>query len=261
MTTILTLTDETRPLFVEIGHHIARCLWETLGQKDPNYETEMWDQAESVYEHGTSILTELGILNEIGQSLYTFRVTPPDVRDHLGDLEPRTDYTFDQIIGNFLRFTSDYRGEISNEPDPFQVPGYLEQAMWAFVALGYATREPDGFQWTDKIRPIMVAEYLWSAEENKSYVTIDREKSQKLADRMWDTLPLWRRHCLARWIVGKSMIDIHVYLGRRWTGEGFRLRARDISKPENRIDMPSNFIPAVKILADRLIEVRKHHPF
>lgn len=158
------IRPDEQKLFVEVCYHIARRTWESIGKKDPTYEAEMWNSAESVYECGCAILEDFKIIESLGHGSYKFLVKVPDVRQHLEDRTPPTRRGLDEIIGNFLWFTSEYASEVSVEQEPFQMAGKLEQVMWAFVTCGYATREPDGFKWTTKVAPIMYAECLWFEE-------------------------------------------------------------------------------------------------
>ncbi len=255
--TIPDLTPDERDLFVELGYHIARVMWQTLGQSDPTFQTLMWDRAESVYEHGCLIMLELGVFALEDTSQYRFAMPLDEVRAHLRGLTPETRYGFDQIIGNFLWATAEYQGDVSTGKDPFEVPGFLHPAMWGFVKLGYATRAPGGFRWTDRIAPIMIAEYLWSGE-GESFDTLERQEADALAEAMWAALPLWRRHLLARRIMGKDAFDIQLYLFRRWDGTRFSLGE---SRKKKWRTLPQGYQKATQEIARRLVALRRSHPF
>lgn len=255
----MELSPEERKLFVEVGYHIARVMWQNLGQSDPTYQTKMWDGAESVYEHGCEIMHELGVFRCESPSCYRFAMPLEHVRTHLEEFHGEISYCLDRIVGKFLWATAGYQGDVSDQRAPFEVPGYLQQAMWAFVALGYARREPEGFVWTDKIAPIMIAEYLWSAD-GESHTTWRNREAEELAERIWRAIPVWRRHLLARWIAGKSELDLFVYLFRRWDGE--RLRLFEMLKGKKDGDtLPAGHQVAVREIAQRLVAVRRGHPF
>lgn len=251
----LDLSNDERELFIELGHHIARVMWQNLGKSDPTFQTEMYDRAESVYEHGCGIMHDLGVFHTDQSALYSFTMPLDDVRDHLRDLVPQTVYSFEEIIGNFL-WATDYQGDISTEKEPFDVPGYLQQAMWGFVKLGYAERKPNGFEWSERIAPIMIAEFFWS-EESESFQTLDKTEASALAEVMWDALPNWRRHVLARWIVGKSELDLFIYLFRRWDGKRYTLFDR---KKGEHVFLPHDFRAVAKEIARKLLEIRQSHP-
>ena len=252
----MALTHEEQELFVELGYHIARVMWQNLGRSDPTYQSVMHDKAESVYERGCLIMWDLGVFRSEKSSLYRFAMPLEEVRDHLRGASPGEIYSFEQIIGNFLWATAGYQGDVSDEKVPFEVPGYLQQAMWAFVKLGYATREPEGFLWSEKIAPIMIAEHLWS-REGESRRTLDRQRMEELTEQIWTAIPLWRRHLLARWIVGKTGNDVSFYIVRRWDGKTLRLFERP--KGEFIYYPPEVFDAAYEITA-RLIEIRRSHP-
>jgi len=253
----MRLAPEQRRLFVETGHHIARLMWQTLGNSDPSYRTVMFDKAMSVYEHGCSLLKDFGIVVPEGPHKWRFVMPLDQVREYLDKLQPGTAYTLEQMIGLFLSASIDRRGELSSEKGPFQVPGHLQQAMWAFVQLDYAKREPTGFQWTEKVRPMMVVEGLWS-HEGESLATLDKRQTLQLADEMWAALPLWRRHLLARWIVGKSELELFAYLFRRWNGARFTLFASHRGK--FRLP-PQGATDAAREILQRLLQIRQRHPF
>ena len=253
----VALTSEEQELFVELGHHIARVMWQNLGRSDPTYQAVMHDQAMSVYEHGCGIMSELGVFRAEESSLYRFAMPLEEVRDHLRGASPGAIYSFEQIIGNFLWATAGYQNDVSDEQAPFEVPGHLQQAMWAFVKLSYATREPQGFLWSDKIAPIMIAENLWSLE-GESFRTLKRQRKEDLTERIWAAIPPWRRHLLARWIVGKSGNDVSFFIMRRWDGKTLRFFEEE-PKDEFAYYPPEVFEAANEITA-RLIEIRKSHP-
>lgn len=255
----MELSPEERTLFVEIGHHIARVMWQNLGRSDLTYQTEMWDCAESVYEHGCAIMENLGVFRRESPSLYRFAMPLENVRTHLEGFHGDSFYDLDRIVGIFLWATAGYQGDVSDQRAPFDVPGHLQQAMWAFVAMEYARREPEGFVWTDKIAPIMIAECLWTAE-GESFSTLAVRDSEDLTERIWTAIPVWRRHLLARWIVGKSEAELMVHLFRRWDGKRFRLTERPKGKG-NWIHMPTGYDFAVRQIAERLVAIRRSHPF
>ena len=253
----MSLSAEERELFVEVGYHIARVMWQNLAESDPSFETEMWDQAESVYEHGCAIMQELGVFRAEGLSAYYFEMPLDDVRDHLSTVSPEISYSFDKIIGEFLWATG-YQGDLSPQHEPFEVPGYLQQAMWAFVKLQYATRVSDGFQWSDKIVPIMKAEGMWSEPTRQRPATVDKAQAVKLADRIWAAMPAWRRHLMARWVGGRGDADLYVYLFRRWDGTRLRL----FEMPEARLlPLPDGYKITTREIADRLVAIRRGHLF
>ena len=252
----MQLSSEERELLVEVGHHLARVMWQNLGGSDPTYQAVMWDGAESVYEHGCAILQELGVFRSEGPGNYRFALPLEEVRDHLRRVTPETAYGLDRIIGTFLWATAGYQGDVSDERTPFEVPGHLQQALWAFVKLGYATREPQGFQWSDRIAPIMIAESLWDSE-GRSLTTQMRRTAEELAERIWAAIPLWRRHLLARWIVGRQELDLAVYVFRRWDGERLRL----FELPKGKLTLPLGHRDALRGIAERLIALRRTHPF
>jgi hypothetical protein len=164
-----------------------------------------------------------------------------------------SDYTFERIIGIFIDATF---GDLTDERTPFEVPVYLQQAMWALVRLGYARREPNGFQWTDQIAPIMRAAYFWT-EDGESLTTLDKERAAQLTEAMWRAIPVWRRHYLARWIIGRSEMDLFIYLFRRWNGTRLSLFERKLGN----ITLPSGHIDAMREISSRLIAIRSSHPF
>ena len=255
------LGQDERKLFVEACYHIARRTWESIGGKDPTYSAEMWHASEMVFESGCAILSDFAIIEQVDQGSYKFVIKVADVRKHLENKEPPTRSALKEIIGNFLWFTSGYASEVSQEREPFQVSGILEQVMWAFVACGYATREPEGFKWAPKIAPIMFAECLWFEETGKSFSSHHRDEAADLANQMWKALPVWRRHYLARWIKGQTMLDLQTYLFQRWKNGRFLLRKPDLTKKENWVSLPGTYIEVTELIAKKLLEVRRRHPF
>lgn len=252
----MSLSADERDLFVEVGYHIARVMWQNLAESDPSFKAAMWDQAESVYEHGCGILQELGVFRADVDG-YRFEMPLDDVRDHLKTVSPEISYSFDKIIGYFLWATL-YQGDVSSEREPFEVPGYLQQAMWAFVKLHYATRVSGGFQWSDKMAPIMMAESLWSRQTGQSFATIDKAQALALADRIWAAMPGWRRRLLARWIGGRSEAELLAYLFRRWDGT----RLRFFERPDlGQIILPDGYRAATREIANRLVAIRRGHLF
>ena len=115
----MALTFEEQELFVELGYHIARVMWQNLGRSDPTYQAVMWDGAMSVYEHGCGIMEELGVFRSEEPSTYRFAMPLEEVRDHLRGASPGEIYSFEQIIGNFLWATAGYQGTFSSETSPW----------------------------------------------------------------------------------------------------------------------------------------------
>ncbi len=198
----LDLSQDERTLFVELGHHIARLMWQNLGQSDPTIQTQMYDRAESVYEQSCGTMHDLGVYTSSNAGSYRFVMPLDEVRGHLQSAGLYTTYPFKDIIGNFLSAV-ECQSDISTKRTPFGVPEHLQQAMWAFVQLDYATHEPKGFSWSDNIKPIMIAEFFWS-QDGESFQTRQEQADNTLAEDMWNALPKWRRHVLARSMKGKS---------------------------------------------------------
>ncbi|WP_419905009.1 hypothetical protein [Kiloniella sp.] len=253
----LKLTEDERTLFVETGYHIARVMWHCLGESDPTFKSEMWNNGQSIFEVGCDIMGELGVFDADKDPYYFFAMPLDNVREHLKSHIPISNYRLESIIGNFLSTTSHYREEISDEKATFEVQGGFQQAMWAFVQCGYATREANGFVWSDKIAPIMVAENLWDQEE-ESYTTENKKKTVDLTEQIWAAIPLWRRHLMARWIGHKSEMDVFLYLFRRWDGKRFHWFEKiQKNRTEN---LPTGYQQATREICQRLIEIRRSHP-
>ena len=252
----LDLSHDERALLVELGHHVARAMWQRLGASDPTFQAVMHDRAESVCEDGCALLQDLGVFHADRPSSYRFAMPLDHVRDHLRGLVPQTSYNLDQIIGVFLWALHDL-GEISTKKDPFDVPGHLQQAMWGFVTLGLAERGADGFTWTDKIAPIMIAEFFWT-DDGESVESLDKAAADTLAEDMWTALPVWRRHVLARRVTRMSNLDLFTHLFRRWDGQGFTLR--DHRKGAHLV-LPHGYREVAKTLVGKLRDTRRRHPF
>jgi len=257
----LILSDDEQSLFVELGYHIARVMWQNIGGEDPTYQSEMYDRAESVYEHGCNIMHSLGVFTyDKSKNLYYFAMPLEEVRSHLKIHTPKIRYTLDEIIGKFF-WAIDYQGDLSTEKIPFIVPEHLQQAMLCLVKMGFATKIDDEYQWTEKIEPIMIEEIFWT-KEGESLQTIQKNESETLFQEMWNTLPTWHKHYLARWISGKNEMDLMIYLYRRWDGQKYSLfeRRKGKYKFPQQYNMVSKTYSMRKI-AKRLIEIRKSHPF
>ena len=254
----LNLSHEKRELFVEMIHHMARFEWQALGGSDPTFQAAMWDRAESVHEHTCEILRQLGVFEHLANSSnYRFLMPLDKVREHAANLQARTTYSFERIIGCFLWCTAGYEDSLSDEHEPFAPRSGLEGAMWAFVKSGYADRVGDKFQWSAKIAPIMIAECLWSLD-GESHTTLHKQVSQELTETIWASIPVWRRHLLARWVVGKSGQDLFVHLFQRWDGRRVRLMKR--RKSSGWFNLPEGYEEATREIGQRLAAIRRKHP-
>lgn len=256
MTAVLHLNDTTRPLFVEMCHHIARGVWETLGQGDPDHSARMWTAGEAVYERACDLLADLGVLSRVGPSHFAFLIPLSDVRAHLAGLAPRTRTSLTAITGIFLWLTCEELNELSTGRAPFEVPDDLLDVMQALVGTGKAVRDPDGFRWTSKIAPMMMTENLWEPDARRTAKQDKRTPREKLADEMWEALPLWRRHYLARRSTGRSGGQLMTHLYRCWDGERFLLREKT-----GWIFFPPDLHVTADILIARLRVLRDQHPF
>lgn len=256
----IEMTSGERELLVEIVYQLAVAMWRKLGKSDPEYQSVLngYEPDVSVYRTACLILSEMNIVSKVGDWQYRFAMPLDRVREHLTTFVPATFYDLEEIIGNFLWVTAGYDNWISEEREPFEVTSEMQAAMRAFVALGFATREPAGFVWTDKIAPIMVAEHLWT-KEGESFTTLQRLKDRELTEHIWRAIPVWRRHLLARQIVGKTRLDAAHYLFWRWDDDRKRLRLTSRSKSEFQM-ISSEFYSAAYEIIDRLIAILKRHP-
>ncbi len=257
----MELTARERELLVEMGYHLALAMWRKLGKSDPDYQSVLngYEPDVSVYRNACLILNELAVVSRVGDWQYRFAMPLDRVKDHLKTFVPTTFYSLEEIIGNFLWVTAGYDNWVSEEREPFEVAVEMQAAMQALVGLGLATREPEGFVWTDEIAPIMMAEHLWS-KEGESFRTLQRQKDNELTERIWGAIPAWRRHLLARIIVGRTRLDAAHYLFWRW--DDGRNRLRFTSRPKTGFRMiSSEFYSAAYEVIDRLIAVLKRHPF
>jgi hypothetical protein len=249
------LSLDERKLLGECCYHIAR--WLGLSETpDPN-EAEINSAAMGgTFKSCAKALAMLDILEPMDSYRYAVRVPLTSVRDHVAITKDAPSNTVDKVIGAFL-YAADHW--ISTERDPFEVDGDCQQAMWAFVQLGFATREPTGFRWSEKIASIMVANYLWSSETLESFASQARAREIELADRIWATIPAWRRHWLARRFAEKSLLEFSQFLFCHWDDP--RLRLLSFSKREYRHLTAGEFVPVCRILFKRLAQLRSQHPF
>ena len=243
-----------------MGYHMARFEWRALGGSDPNYEAVMWNRAESVHEATCSILEQLGVFELVeNRSNYRFLMPLENVRDHLANLDRETRFSFDDMLEWFLWCTAGYEGSISDEKEPFKPTDALLGAMWAMVNCGYAERIDERFQWTEKIAPIMIKANLWSREDGESFTTWEKNEAAELTEKMWGSIPSWRRHVLARWIVGKSEVDLFQILFQRWDGDRLRYLKRR-PRSDEWFTLPRGYSQATKEIARRLVVLRRSHP-
>ena len=89
--------------------------------------------------------------------------------------------------------------------------------------------------------------------------TLQKETAIALAQEMWNALPLWRRHILARWIVGKTELDLFMYLFSRWDGKRYTLL--ETRREQGDDALPQGYAFALREILQKLIEVRQSHPF
>ena len=243
----MTLSPEEHKLFVETAYHLADEIWHGA-------------LAVSAHEEAQLIAVHLGLFETTGSGAPKPAMPRDEVRAHLATISPSEACPLERIIGCFLSLKITQRGEISDEKVPFEAPGRLQQAMWAFVMLDYATREQGGFAWTDKIAPIMQAEALWCRETGESFTTIYRHEAARLTEQIWSAMSVWRRHALARWIAGKSEMDVYAYLFTRWDGARLSL----FRLPEDKRPWYRQFEGAevaTREIFKRLIGIRQRHPF
>ena len=247
------ITEDERRLLVEIGYYLSKVTWEIVGESDPSNETKMYFTGISVFDLGVADLRELGIVRRVTSEERTFdlfEIRLENVRDYLEGVSLEPTFDLNELVGDFLRIT-DHHGDLSNERVQFAVRDDFMDTMAAFVKLGYATIEPDGFRWTEKIAPIMIAQFLWTTDQ-ESFQTLDDRAAETLAEKMWAALPKWRRRLLAKWIVGKSEQDLFIFLFRRWNGKRFRF----IKFGKGKVPpLPGGYHHATRYIAKRLLEL------
>jgi hypothetical protein len=249
------LSPDERKLLGECCYHIAR--WLGLSEAPSPSEAQINTAAMGgTFKSCAAALAILDILEPVDSYRYAVRVPLTGVRDHVANTKEAPPNTVENVIGAFLDAADHW---ISTEKDPFEVDGDCQQAMWAFVQLGFATREPTGFQWTEKIAPIMVANYLWSGETLESFDTQARAREIELADRIWAAIPIWRRHWLARRFAEKPLIEFSKFLFWHWDDP--RLRLFSFSRREYRHFSDGVSVPICRILFKRLAQLRSRRPF
>ncbi len=252
-------SDEERKLFVEIALHLSHIIFD-----HPAYRARRdggWFDIPPVREWHSSCdyLAGLGFL-EIETHGARFLVERSDLRGHLEALDKPDWQRPEQAIENLLRLDEYYHGDISDRRQPFRVPGYLEKVMWALVACGFAIREPDGFQWTDKVAPIFIDLGLWSPD-GVPFLDLDAASVAPLTDRIWDALPLWRRHWLAVRFGHRNPNDLYHYMRPRWTGDRLALFPKGTQKRgRDWVVVPPEMMDTVADIADRLKDLRRWHP-
>ena len=104
------------------------------------------------------------------------------VREHLLSTACATTLTFDEVVGVFISAVH-HQGEVSTEREPFTVSDQLEQAVIYLCHHSYLTKSDTGYLWTQKVKPIMVANYLWS-EDGESYDTRRNLEAEAQARKM-----------------------------------------------------------------------------
>ncbi len=246
-----------RRVFNECAIQIAYFVHKHCQQRDGPDAGVQWGAWTSEWQQGCHLLKSIGLLRECeAHSWYDWTIAQQDVRQHIESLELGPRHNLDDFIGSFISLTS-FHGHLSDERAPFEVDGELHPAMWSLVEMGYASREPSGFQWSEKIAPIMIEQVLWT-NEGVPFSTQSKDDRQALGEKIWDSLPIWRRYWLAHRIAGMKRSDVHHYILMRWTGETlthFKIPPPKTSKEWRMI--PADLPAATDFVIERLISVRK----
>lgn len=130
----------------------------------------------SAFEAASLRLIQLDVLKPLTPVFFVFDC---DVKDASAVAERgyKTGPSFDEILDTFVLLFGEYPrdwgvsterdvpkdyGLIPIEHDPsFEVDPRIKPALDALESLGYATRTPKGFVWTDRIAPAMQRAYIW----------------------------------------------------------------------------------------------------
>ena len=251
------LNEIERHVFNECALQIAEAVYKRSAHEGEPQEILDWGAWASEWQDGCNLLKAIGLLRDCEEHFrLIWTVDQQHLRKHLETLERVPHYTPENFIGCFISLMC-FDGHVSDERHPFEVAGYLHPAMWSLVEAGYASREQSGFQWSQKIAPIMIEETLW-AHDGAPFSTQSAQDQQALGEKIWDSIPIWRRHWLAHRIVGMTTSDFFHYILMRWTGE--TLRHFEIPPPKTPQQWrmtPADLPAATRIVIDRLLEVRK----
>ena len=222
----LTIQNESRELFVELGYQIARAMISVGLLTQGDNAGRIYDSGISVLEHGCRLMCDLGIFRSLNGYFYDPFMPLAMVRDHLRHVPTAWScYTFEHIIGIFLSTAEGGGGggggeKLSKDRSPFDAVDEYQQVMSDFVGSGYATHGPLGFIWTDKIAPIMIAEQIWSAD-GISFDELHRIEVQETAAKMWNALSLSDQNELAVWLERHGNVALIRHLFGRWDGTTF----------------------------------------
>lgn len=246
---------EDRHVFVECALQLAVAVHRHCAIPDSKSRRWVGEARTRDSQRACDLLVTLGLLTWRDGQGYLWTVEKQKLRRHLEVADAPSVHLLERVIVTFVDFAS-FHGYVSEGRAPFAVDKGAQPAMWALVRAGYATRVPLGFKWTDKIAPMLVEAGLWAHDGVP--VAQDHTAGETLAERIWQTIPAWRRHWLAHRLGGASGSAFFYYVSKRWTGR--RLSYFKTPPPRSARDwriLPADLPGAAEEVQERLLKMRR----
>jgi hypothetical protein len=127
------------------------------------------NDAMSTFEEVADVLERLGILRHLN-SFYSTFICEPERDYQLAETNRSKGPSFLDLLNAFIdlygEFGTEYWGFGTGSDVDFKPKSEaLTNAMNALATLGYAARSKNGFRWTSKAKPVMVALGFWPEPE------------------------------------------------------------------------------------------------
>lgn len=236
------LNDETRlslperQLANELAYWVAAKMWHDLGE----YITdgEVYDIGQSEYEGGCDVLKLVGVYQQ-GKHNNLYKVVVPldSVQRHMASLAIISRETLNKLLYSFIKNYVSYDGALSGGRQSFTVHQNLSKVANLLVTNGFAEKHQDGFEWSEKIDPIINRLHMWDEDGELWAEEISREETSA---SMAETLPWLVRRKVDAALKTRNYDAAMNILSNHWDGEQW-LRFRFISKAkpgvDNRIDL------------------------
>lgn len=185
-------------LYCELVVHIAVRLYEISLQRSVSRETaklkgyEFDDMAVGAFQDACGVLMEAGVVDPHPKfRTYKAKFDIPEMRDFLRSNPKPSAGSLERALSSFLAIAVDYGRlqPISAANQPFKVPEGFEKLFQLLIECGYAQRQGDLAQWTEKVAPAMYAAYVWEDPEAVARSQRMHEAYLEEIESMWQTMP------------------------------------------------------------------------
>lgn len=187
-----------KQLYCELVVHIAVRLYEIQRQAPVCRETtklkghEFDDMAAGAFQKACRVLMEAGVVVPHPKfSTYKARFDIPGMRAFVSSNPKPSDSFLQRALSSFLAIAIDYGRfqPISATKQPFEIPEGFEKLFQLLIECGYAQRQGDLAQWTEKVAPAMYAATVWEDPEIVARWQRLHEAYLEELEAMWQTMP------------------------------------------------------------------------